>query len=78
MPATPRTPETFTNHFDPRIGKVAVDVLESAVFRVAVPAQAARQHGTRICLAGKRALGATAVAAAAGLVGRRLRRARIH
>jgi FAD/FMN-containing dehydrogenase/Fe-S oxidoreductase len=33
-------PDTFTNHFDPQIGKAAVEVLESAGFRVAVPTEA--------------------------------------
>ncbi|MFC4377693.1 FAD-binding and (Fe-S)-binding domain-containing protein [Nocardia halotolerans] len=30
-------PDTFTNHFDPHIGRAAVEVLESAGFAVAVP-----------------------------------------
>ena len=30
-------PDTFTNHFDPRIGEAAVDVLEHAGFSVVVP-----------------------------------------
>ncbi|WP_435830424.1 FAD-binding and (Fe-S)-binding domain-containing protein [Saccharopolyspora shandongensis] len=32
-------PDTFTNHFDPEIANAAVDVLEDAGFRVAVPAE---------------------------------------
>ncbi|WP_433869056.1 FAD-binding and (Fe-S)-binding domain-containing protein [Saccharopolyspora sp. CA-218241] len=32
-------PDTFTNHFDPRIGRAAVAVLEHAGFSVAVPEQ---------------------------------------
>ena len=33
-------PDTFTNHFDPGIGRSAVAVLEDAGFRVTVPAEA--------------------------------------
>ncbi len=32
-------PDTFTNYFQPHIGRAAVEVLESAGFRVAVPAE---------------------------------------
>ncbi len=32
-------PDTFTNHFDPHIGKAAVELLESAGWRVTIPVQ---------------------------------------
>jgi FAD/FMN-containing dehydrogenase/Fe-S oxidoreductase len=42
-PADPRTvllwPDTFTNHFHPQVGQAAVEVLESAGFRVAIPTE---------------------------------------
>jgi Fe-S oxidoreductase len=36
-PAVMLWPDTFTNHFDPHIGRAAVDVLENAGYRVVMP-----------------------------------------